>query len=236
MHPTSPHSYAGAVARPRLLGRAELARRLLVREWVVDVRPRTSFAVSHVPGSLNFGLGEVFATYLNRFYDWGAPLTLIAETREQHAEARRRLNRVGINRFTGAAIGRPETLMDGGHPASYPIADFAALSRAMAVGTPTVLDVRPHEARAEGSVRDSLHSLVQTLGLRCPVGAGTEIWVYSGTGYSASIAASMLARAGCHPVLVDGRYDDPVSGASAVGLHTSPPGGTGDRGSRPADV
>ncbi len=31
-----------------------------------------------------------------------------------------------------------------------------------------------------------------------------------------------LARAGYHPILADGLYDDPEIGAAAVGLHTSP--------------
>jgi len=48
------------------------------------------------------------------------------------------------------------------------------------------------------------------------------VWVYCGSGYRASIAASILARAGHQPVLVDGRYDDPHTGAAAVGLHTQP--------------
>jgi rhodanese-related sulfurtransferase len=46
--------------------------------------------------------------------------------------------------------------------------------------------------------------------------------VYCGSGYRASIAASMLARAGRRPVLVDGGYGDPDTGAAAAGLHAQP--------------
>jgi rhodanese-related sulfurtransferase len=49
-----------------------------------------------------------------------------------------------------------------------------------------------------------------------------DVWVYCGSGYRASIAASMLARAGRRPVLVDGGYGDPDTGAAAAGLHVQP--------------
>ena len=38
----------------------------------------------------------------------------------------------------------------------------------------------------------------------------------------AAIAASLLARAGRRPVLVNGSYGDPETGAAAAGLHAVP--------------
>lgn len=210
------------LAKPRIVDPAELGRRLLVREWVVDIRARTAFAAGHLPGALNFELSGDFVTYLGRLYDWGAPLTLIAESRAQIADARRRLMRVGIHRINGAAIGRPEELTGGRPVASYPVTDFAGLAQAMAAGTPTVLDVRRADERAAGGVRDSLHVPVDHLRVRLGRVPQPEVWVYSGSGYRASIAASILARAGYHPILVDGPYDDPETGAAALGLHTPP--------------
>jgi rhodanese-related sulfurtransferase len=210
------------LSRPRSVDPAELSRRLLVREWVVDIRARTAFAAGHLPGALNFELSDDFATCLGRLYDWGAPLTLIAENRAQIAAARRQLMRVGIHRLNGAAIGPPQQLADGRPVASYPVTDFAGLARALAAGTPTVLDVRRDEERAAGGVRGSLHVPLDHLRVRLREVPHGEVWVYSGSGYRASIAASILARAGYHPILVDGPYDDPETGAAGVGLHTSP--------------
>jgi rhodanese-related sulfurtransferase len=210
------------LSKPRIVDLAELGRRLLVREWVVDIRTRTACAAGHLPGALNFELSDDFATYLGRLYDWGAPLTLIADTRAQIADARRRLMRVGIHRLNGAAIGRPEELIGGRPVASYPVTDFAGLAQAMAAGTPTVLDVRRLDERAAGGVRGSLHVPVDHLRVRLGRVPQPEVWVYSGSGYRASIAASILARAGYHPILVDGPYDDRETGAAAVGLHAPP--------------
>ena len=211
-----------ALAGPRIVDPAELDRRLLVHEWVVDVRARTAFAAGHLSGALNVELSDAFVTYMGRLYDWGAPLTLIAESGAQIADARRRLMRVGIHRLDGAAVGRPEELTAGRPVASYPVTDFAGLAQAMATGTPTVLDVRGREERAAGGVRGSLHVPVDHLRVRLREVPRGEVWVYSGSGYRASIAASILARAGYHPILVDGSHDDPGTGAAAAGLHTSP--------------
>jgi rhodanese-related sulfurtransferase len=210
------------LSKPRILDPAELARRLCVGEWVVDIRSRTAFAAAHLSGALNFELGNDFAAHLGRLYDLGSPLTLIAETRTQIADARRRLMRVGIHRINGAAIGRPEELTAGRPMAAYPVTDFAGLVQAMAAGRPTVLDVRRHDERAAGGVRDSLHVPIEHLQARLGKLPHGEVWVHSGSGYRASVAASLLARAGHHPILVDGAYDDPETGADAIGLHTDP--------------
>ena len=219
------------VAPPRLVDSAELGRRLLAHDWVVDVRTRIEFAAGHLPGALNFELSDDFVANLGRLLDWGAPLTLVAETASQIAEARHRLMRAGIHHINGAAIGRLEELSEGGPTASYPVTDFPGLARAMARGTPTVLDVRRYEERAAGGVRGSLHVPVDQLRIRLKHVPVAEVWVYSASGYRASIAASMLSRVGYQPVLVDGSYNDPETGAA--GLHTSPaatspsvPGGT----------
>ena len=82
-----------------------------------------------------------------------------------------------------------------------------------------MLDARRDDERASGGVRGSLHIPIHELADRLDEVPAGEVWVYCGSGYRASIAASMLARAGRRPVLVDGDYDDPDTGAAAVGLH-----------------
>ncbi|SNY59376.1 hypothetical protein [Paractinoplanes atraurantiacus] len=74
----------------------QIRKRLADGEWVVDLRHRVAFAAGHVAGTLNFGLDGSFATYLGWLIPWGAPLTLLAETPDQVAEAQRELIRIGI--------------------------------------------------------------------------------------------------------------------------------------------
>jgi hydroxyacylglutathione hydrolase len=212
------------LSRPRIVDPAELGRRLIVGEWVVDLRTRTAFAAGHLPGALNFELSIAsFVTYVGWLVPWGAPLTLLGETEQQVADARRELVRIGIDRLAGAAIGSPEELAAGRVLNSYPVSDFRGLAAAL-VDDPelTVLDARRDDERAGGGVRGSLHIPIHDLADRVDEVPAGEVWVYCGSGYRASIAASLLARAGRRPVLVDGSYGDADTGAAAAGLHAEP--------------
>jgi glyoxylase-like metal-dependent hydrolase (beta-lactamase superfamily II)/rhodanese-related sulfurtransferase len=210
------------LSRPREVDADELAHRIADGEWVVDLRNRTAFAAGHLPGTLNFELSTNFLTYLGWLYDWGAPLTLIGGTEEEVAEARRELVRIGIDRLAGAAVGTPEELAPGRPLASYEVSDFAGLAAAMAARPVSVIDARRDDERASGGVRGSRHIPIHQLPDRIDEVPEGEVWVYCGSGYRASIAASMLTRAGRTPVLVDGMYGDETNGAAAHGLHQAP--------------
>ena len=209
------------LSAPRQVDPAELAGRLAAGEWVIDLRTRTAFAAGHLPGALNFELAIAnFVTYVGWLIPWGAPITLIGETEEQVAEARRELVRIGIDRLAGAAIGSPEALAAGRELASYPVSDFSGLAAALGSDPDlVVLDARRDDERAGGGVRGSRHIPIHDLPGRLDEVPDGDVWVYCGSGYRASIAASMLARAGRRPVLVNGGYGDPDVGAAAVGLH-----------------
>jgi hydroxyacylglutathione hydrolase len=211
------------VSAPRPVDPDELGRRLSAGEWVVDLRARTAFAAGHLPGTLNFELSNNFVTYLGWLYDWGAPLTLIGETTEQVSDARRELVRIGIDRLAGAAVGTPEELAGDRPLESYPVTDFTGLAQAMSANEHlTVLDARRDDERASGGVRSSLHIPIHELAGRIDELPAGEIWVYCGSGYRASIAASLIARADRRPVLVDGAYDDADTGSASAGLHAQP--------------
>jgi len=207
---------------PRSVDPDELARRIAEGGWVIDLRTRTAFAHGHLPGTLNFELSSNFLTYLGWLYDWGAPLTLIGASAEDVARARRELVRIGIDRLVGAAVGSPEELAAGSSLAAYEVSDFAGLAEAMAQRPVQVLDARRDDERASGGVRGSQHIPIHELPGRIGEVPEGEVWVYCGSGYRASIAASMLSRAGRTPVLVDGSYGDGEHGAAAVGLHETP--------------
>jgi rhodanese-related sulfurtransferase len=207
------------LAMPEPVEPAELRRRIEGGEWVVDLRARTAFAAGHLAGSLGFELSTNFVTYLGWLYRYGTPLTLIGETPEQVAEARRELVRIGIDELAGAAIGDIETLADGAPLRSYPVTDFAGLATAREQGPVQVLDARRHDERARGFVAGSqhipLHELADSIG-EVPQG---EVWVYCGSGYRAGIAASILDRPGRQVVLIDDAYDN----AAAAGLEDKHP-------------
>ncbi|MGA4856244.1 MBL fold metallo-hydrolase [Streptomyces koyangensis] len=191
---------------------ATLADRLAAGEWVVDLRHRVAFAEGHVPGTYNFEADGQLATYLAWLIPWGKPVTLLAESPAQLAEAQRELVRVGIDRPAAAATGGPaDWLPPGTAPASFRRATFAELAGERPAA---VLDVRRDSERAgrriEGSLHIPLHTLAGRLG-ELPEG---PVWVHCAGGMRAAVAASLLDAAGHEVVAVD----DSLDHAEAAGI------------------
>ena len=127
------------------------------------------------------------------------------------------------------------TLADGQALRSYPVTDFAGLAKAMAQGPVQVLDTRRNDERAAGYVAGSrhipLHELPDRLG-EVPRG---EVWVYCGSGYRASIAASILDRPGRQVVLINDDYDNASTPACRTNAPPTPPIPPSPPGPTPAD-
>lgn len=191
----------------------ELRRRLERGEWVVDLRSRKAYVVSHLAGTVSLGLDGPMVTWLGWMIDWGAPITLVGESREQVADARRELARIGIDAFAGAAVGTPDDLAaDPSQLRSLPTVAFTDLAGALAGdlgGLPApdvVLDVRTNNefgaSHVTGAVHIPLYELKNRIG-EIPAGA---VWVHCGSGYRATAAASLLEAAGRTVVLVDDQF------------------------------
>lgn len=201
---------------------AELRERMTDGEWVVDLRHRKAYAASHLTGTISLGLDGPMATWLGWLIEWGVPITLLAETPQQVADAQRELVRIGIDRPAAQATG------DAGQWATEPgqlrelrIADFVALAAARKghvpdglPGADVILDVRMtnewRTSHIDGAVHIPLPDLPRRLA-DVPTGA---VWVHCGSGYRATAAASLLANAGREVVVVD----DAFGQAQAAGL------------------
>ena len=192
---------------PQRVDPPELRRRIEAGEWVVDLRERTAFAAGHLADSLNVELGTSFVTYLGWLYRYGAPLTLIGENEQQILDARRELVRIGVDDLAGAAIGDVGALADGQPLRAYRVSDFSGLAAACAQRSVQILDGRRNDERAAGYVRGSQHIPLHELAERLDEVPHGDVWVYCGSGYRASIAASVLDRPGRHVVLIDDSYD-----------------------------
>lgn len=199
------------LAPARGIDPAELASRLHTGEWVVDLRDRAAYAGRHLAGTVSLAFGPQFSTYAGWVIPWGAPITLISDDPTHLVEAQRQLVRIGIDHLAGQAVGELDRLADDTPLRSYERATFADLAASPGA---QVLDVRRDDevqhSRIAGSVHIPLHALVERLQ---HVPRGT-VWVHCASGYRASIAASILDRAG-HPVI---HVDDDYSNAAAAGL------------------
>jgi len=199
---------------PTAADASELHRRIKAGEWVVDLRNRTAFAAGHAPGTLNFGIGGGFATYLGWLIPWGTPVTLLGETPEDVAEAQRELVRIGIDRPAAHATGGPED-WSAGQLASFPTATFADLEQVRHHRDVVILDVRRADeyrsTRIKGAHNIPIHELPGRVA-EVPPG---EVWVHCASGYRASIAASLIDASGRAPIAIDDSFEN----AEKVGLH-----------------
>jgi len=186
---------------------SELAARIHAGEWVVDLRSRIAYAADHVIGTVNVEVTDSLVTYLAWLVPWGTPVTLIGDTAEEVADAQRQLARVGIDRPAAGATGGIETWGTGLGRGTFRITDFAELAAvrdAAKDGGPHVLDVRRQDERNNRAITGSQHVPLHELTRRAAeVPADREVWVHCAGGYRASIAASLLVRAGRRPVLID---------------------------------
>jgi hydroxyacylglutathione hydrolase len=197
----APINRAGGVAidlsPPALVEPTELARRIHSGEWVVDLRQRKLFANEHLTGTIGIELADDFATYLGWLIPWGMPLTLLADTADQIHDAQRQLARIGIGGINHWG--------DTTQRSSYPVEPFAALAHA---GDETVvLDVRRDDEYDTSHLDNAVHIPLDTLTNRIDEVPNGDVWVHCASGFRASIAASILDRAGHTITLIDDDYD-----------------------------
>jgi rhodanese-related sulfurtransferase len=124
--------------------------------------------------------------------------------------------RIGIDRPAGAATGDLDTLTAHDQKRqAYPRVTFAEV-RDAGEGD-LILDVRRDDEYAAGHVPGSVHVPVHQLLSRINELSTGRLWVHCASGFRASIAASLLDRAGLDVILIDDDYRNAI----ALGLTTS---------------
>ena len=194
------------LSEPEQADKNTLRRRIEAGEWVVDIRNRVAFAAGHVPGTFNFGLDGQFATYLGWLIPWGTPLTILANTPREVAEAQRELVRIGIEQLESAGTGAPSDWTEA-TLATYPRATFEQLRDVRHHRPVTILDTRRRLEWADGHIEDAVHIPLHDLLHRLDELPEGELWVHCAGGYRASIASSILSAHGRRVVHVDDSFD-----------------------------
>ncbi len=191
----------------------ELGRRLSEGGWVLDTRDRREFARRHLAGTVGMELSPThFATYVGWLAPFDQTVTLLTEGEDTFLTARRDLMRIGMDRLEVNSSGfaaNSEALPT----SSYEVTDFQALAAAATFSQP-VLDVRQRAEWRDGHIRGSLNIPIQELSQHLDELPQGKLLVHCASGYRASVAASLIDRAGHQVVLID----DDFSNAEKVGL------------------
>lgn len=157
----------------------------------IDVRDPLYFGASHVPTSLNIGLGGQFASWAGTLLSFDDRLVVIAEDEERATEAVMRLARVGLENVIGWIA----------------FDEWPFETRALAQITPAelrddrqqihVVDVRGAGEFASGHVPGAQSVPLNELPKRiAEIEESVPLAVICAGGYRSSIAASLLERAG----------------------------------------
>lgn len=201
---------------PRVLGRLILPPALdpagfeaaaAAGATIVDARDRDAFAAGHIRGSLNIELESAFSGYVGWLVEFAEPIVLVLpDGPDALGQATTELLRVGYERIPGWLEGGVDAWAASGRPlASYGTTTMADAHRERAAGDGGVLlDVRQPNEWAGGVVPGSELIFVADLPDRiAQLPKGEPVTVFCRTGHRASMAASVLDRAGFDVTLVD---------------------------------
>ena len=199
----------GAIPPVPPLSPKEFAERCHAGAVVVDCRSILAFGGGHVPGALSIPLRPEFPQWAGRMIDPDRPALIVVEDTRDLALVAAHLFRIGFDQVEGYLHDGMTSWQNAAMPLSrteqWTVYELAARRRDPGL---VVLDVRSDEEWGKGRVPGARHIFVTHLEERAAeLDRGTPIATYCGTGYRASIAASLLERQGFgHVVNVPGSW------------------------------
>ena len=182
---------------PRCIGKTPEEFEALIADkdvQLVDIRDMLAFGGGFIEGSLNIGLQPILSVWAGWMLDPDKPIALVSETSAEIDEAVLRLWRVGFTKFAGYLNGGISAWRTSGRPLAHiPQVTVQALKGSDL----TPLDVRKDEEWDGGHIPGAIHHFLGTLEDEMDqLDRSTDYAVYCQGGYRASVAASLLHRAG----------------------------------------
>lgn len=209
MRPTNkagPAPIGLAPVPPPALDAKTVARRVADGALVVDLRDPVEHALAHVPGSLSIPAGTSFGTWLGWVVEPDRPLVLLLADPADWEDPVRQAGRIGFERsIVGRLAGGFGAWRAAGQPVEssgrLTVDDLASRLDAEVAETPVVIDVRQASEYARSHVPGSMHVGAGELTDRlADLPRDRPIATICGSGYRASVAASLLRQAGFEDV------------------------------------
>ena len=169
---------------------------------VVDVRSILAFGGGHVPGAINIALRNEFVNWAGWMLDDARPILLVGESADDVHQAVTQLYRIGLDDIRGYLRNGMTDWQNAARPLNrlqeWTVHELNARREAPDV---QVLDVRSPQEVAAGRVPGARHIFVAHLADRLnELDPDKTTATYCGSGYRASIAASILKKAGFRDV------------------------------------
>ena len=165
---------------------------------VLDTRDPNEFAVGHLIGAVNVGLGGRYAEFAGGVIQPGAPIVLVTEP-GMEVEARNRLARIGFDTVVGHLADPLTTMHDNPDEVTQSSrVDVDTLRTLIDDGSPLqLIDVRQPGETESGTIEGATLVPLTRLNERlASLDASRPTVVFCAGGFRSSIAASRLAASG----------------------------------------
>ena len=198
---------AAGVPDVRPLSAAEAASLVKEGALLVDTRQAQAFGEGHPQGAINLGFGPKLGYWAGWVLPEGARVVLLVEHASHSNEVTRQLLRVGYENLAGYIDGGFAAWRNAGGPVRQvpQISAPELLERAGAPAGLQVVDVRTASEWQTGHLPGAIHVPVGAIADRADEIARTAgrktVATVCERGYRASLAASLLARAGVPDVV-----------------------------------
>ena len=209
MRPTNqagPALLGGRIPEADPLSLARVDALLEAGALVVDARQPVDHALAHVPGALSIPAGSSFGTWLGWVVEPDRPLVLVLDRPSDWDDLARQALRIGYEgSLAGHLQGGFERWIEAGRPIeANRRLTVHELATAVADGgpeAPLVIDVRQASEYESAHIPGSLHLAAGDLLDRlAELPRDRPLRTICGSGYRASVAASLLRRAGFEDV------------------------------------
>ncbi|MGA1009564.1 MAG: rhodanese-like domain-containing protein [Ilumatobacteraceae bacterium] len=189
-------------ALPAALTLEEADRAIAGGALLVDGRTPEEFALGHLEGAINVGLGGRYAEFAGSIIPSDADIVLFVEDGYE-LEAKNRLARIGFDRVVGAISDTTRVLVENPDRVrrASRLTSQAFNDRHAELANIQIVDVRNPGEVESGMVPDAVNIPVGQLPARLDeLDAGRPTVIYCAGGYRSSVAASLLRQRGFNDV------------------------------------
>jgi hydroxyacylglutathione hydrolase len=170
---------------------------------VIDTRSMLAFGGGHIPGAINIALQSAFPTWIGWMIPPEKTLLLVVESARDLSLVTEQLFRVGYDNLAGYLHDGMKSWQNAGLPLQH-LGEWTVheLNQHKEDSTLTVLDVRTDKEFHSGCIPGAEHIYVPHLEEKLDKLDKTKtVATYCGSGYRASIAASLLQKHGFENVI-----------------------------------
>ncbi|HBB34200.1 MAG TPA: MBL fold metallo-hydrolase [Cyanobacteria bacterium UBA8803] len=170
---------------------------------VIDARSILAFGGGHIPGAINIALLPAFPNWVGWTIDPEKTILLVVESERDVSLATQQLFRIGYDNLAGYLHNGMTSWQNAGLPLKH-LGEWTVQELNQHKDEPnvTVLDVRSDSEYESGYVPGATHIFVPHLEEQLnELDKNQAIATYCGTGYRASIAASLLQKHGFENVI-----------------------------------